>query len=118
MSWPAMELYFPSRRNPVNRTTIRRGFFFCSTVVGSRPSFSSTPGRNGSISTSLFVTKDNKMSTDCGSFRSRAIEDLCEVNRSFVGVGWALGRSMRRTLAPQLASNRPQKGPAKHGNLS
>src|ERR1700761_7912668 len=104
-----MAAYLPSRRNPVSLTTMRRGFFFSRTVSGSRPSFSSTPGRKGSIRTSVLGIRERKVARDAGDLRSRAMEDLWFVRRSLLAEG--LGRSMRRTLAPQFARRTPQKGP-------
>ncbi len=75
-----------------------------SSLSGSRPRDSSTPGRYGSIKTSTFESKEfNKASPD-GFLRLRAIEDLCLVRVSNVGGGgvdvYVEARSMRRTEAP------------------
>ena len=98
MSWPAMSLYLPSRRKPVRRTTIRRGFSFWRTVVGSSPSFSSTPGRKGSIRMSVVGIRAVSTDKEDGVLRSMAMLDLYEVRLSDVGC-WP-GRSTRRTEAP------------------
>lgn len=88
---------------------------------GPRPSFSSTPGRNGSITTSACGMRALIKETPDGDFRSTAMEDLCRVRRSPVGGGrldalgvcvkFGIERSIRRTEAPLSARRRPAKGP-------
>ena len=97
MSWPAMSLYLPSRRKPVKRTTISFGFCLRKVVSGSRPSFSRTPGRKGSMRTSAVEVRERRSCLEVGFLRSSAMEDLSLVRRSVVG---GPGRSMRRTEAP------------------
>ena len=120
MSWPAMALYLPSRRNPVSRAMMRRGLSPCNSAGGRCSEVSRTPGRKGSIRMSVVGIRERSRVREEGSLRFRAMEVLCRVRRSGVGVGlgfgvsvWelAVGRSMRRTVAPWSARRRPQKGP-------
>lgn len=77
---------------------INRGFSFLRVVAGSRPSFSSTPGRKGSMRMSVVGMRLRSTEREEGDLRSRAIEDLWVVRRSEEAVGD--GRSMRTTDAP------------------
>ena len=60
--------------------------------------------------TSALGTRERKIASEEGFLRSSAMEDLWDVSRSEVA---GPGRSMRRTVAPQLARRRPQKGPGR-----
>ena len=86
MSCPAMSLYFPSRRKPVNRAITSLGLAARSRC-GCRPSASSTPGRKGSINTSTCLRTSFRRVMAAGDFRSRAIEDFRRARRSDVGGG-------------------------------
>lgn len=100
------------------RATIKRGFIF-SRSCGSRPDFSRTPGRKGSIKMSTRGIRDLRRARPAGDLRFMAMELLRRVSWSLVGGGgaalllWAEGwaRSMRRTEAPKSARRRPAKGP-------
>ena len=85
MSWPAMDAYLPSRRNPVRRAMMRRGLSLSRTVVGSRPSFSRTPGRKGSTRMSALASRERNRECEVRDMRSRHIEDLWAIRRSVVG---------------------------------
>ena len=54
---------------------MRRGFILRSSV-GLRPSFSRTPGRNGSMRTSHLEMRERRSWIDGRDFRSSAMEDL------------------------------------------
>jgi hypothetical protein len=71
-----MAEYFPSRRKPVRRTVTRRGFSLRRVVAGSRPSFSSTPGRKGSMRMSTVGIRERRRESEAGDLRSRVMEDL------------------------------------------
>lgn len=108
MSWPAMSLYFPSRRKPVIRATIRRGLCFRRASVGERPRRSRTPGRKGSIKMSAVVRRRRRIFREVWERKSRVMEVLLRVSWSPL---MELGRSMRRTEAPKSARRRPANGP-------
>ena len=86
MSCPAIGAYGPSRRKPVRRAMMRRGFA-SSRFFGSRPIDSSTPGRKGSRRISAWLTRDLRRARPLGDLRSRAIEDLWRLRGSEVGGG-------------------------------
>jgi hypothetical protein len=54
-------------------------------VAGSRPSFSSTPGRKGSMRMSAAGMRERRRESEAGDLRSRAMEDLWAVRRSGEG---------------------------------
>lgn len=54
-------------------------------ISGESPNFSKTPGRNGSIITSVCGTRDLIKEIPADDLRSTAMEDLCRVRRSGVG---------------------------------
>lgn len=86
MSCPAICAKGPSRRKPVRRAIIRRGFA-TSRSFGSSPIDSSTPGRKGSTRTSEWLRRDIIRAMPSGDLRSRAMEGLWYVKRSGIEGG-------------------------------
>jgi hypothetical protein len=64
---------------------IRRGFNLRRVVEGSRSSFSSTPGRKGSMRMSAVGMRERRRESEAGDLRSRAMDDLWTVRRSEEG---------------------------------
>ena len=88
MSCPAICAKGPSRRKPVRRAIMRRGFA-ASRSFGSSPVNSSTPGRKGSTRISEWLRRDLIRAMPSGDLRSRAMEGLSR----FGGPGIGGGRS-------------------------
>ena len=86
MSCPAIGAKGPSRRKPVRRAIMRRGFA-ANNSVASRPIDSSTPGRKGSMRISACLRRALRRARPLVDLRSRAMEDLWRVRGSGVGVG-------------------------------
>jgi len=68
------------------RATINRLFNFSSTLSGSRPAFSNTPGRKGSITTSTFATIFLISARPAGDLRFTHIEVLRRVSGRWTGL--------------------------------